>query len=153
MIWDNQLHGVNLLFLTLMDVRRAHFYSAARRKVFVELPVEACTDKSNVGLLLESMYGCRDARVSWEFEICQVMTELVLFKVKRPHAFTDIWKGNSVCGCMEMILSLQVASSMSSGFFKVARILARYQSRNSWSLWISRLCAKHSCAGKDCGMD
>ena len=40
--------------LMLIDVRRAHFYSTARRKVFVELPAEACT-------------------VNWEFAICQVM--------------------------------------------------------------------------------
>ena len=40
------------MVLILIDVRGAHFYSAARRKVFVELPVEACTDKSKVGRLL-----------------------------------------------------------------------------------------------------
>ena len=50
--------------LMLIDVRRAHFYSAAWRKVFVELPAEACTDKSKVGRLLRSMCGCRDAGVS-----------------------------------------------------------------------------------------
>ena len=61
------------MVLILIDVRRAHFYSAARRKVFVELPVEACTDKSKVGRLLRSMYGSRDAGVNWEFAICQVM--------------------------------------------------------------------------------
>ena len=59
--------------LMLLDVRRAHFYSAAQRKVFVELPAEACTDKSKVGRLLKSMYGCRDAGVNSEFVICQVM--------------------------------------------------------------------------------
>ena len=57
----------------LIDVRRAHFHSPVRRKVFVELPAEACTDKSKVGRLLRSMYGCRGARVNWEFVICQVM--------------------------------------------------------------------------------
>ena len=62
-----------LVVMMLIDVRRAHFYSAARRKVFVELPAEACTDKSKVGRLLRSMYGCRDAGVNWEFAICQVM--------------------------------------------------------------------------------
>ena len=60
----------------LIDVRRAHFYSVARRKVHVELPAEACTDKTKVGRLLRSMYGCRDAGVNWEFTICQVMTKL-----------------------------------------------------------------------------
>ena len=48
--------------LMLIDLRRAHFYSPARRKVFVELPTVACTDKSKVGRLLRSMYGCRDWR-------------------------------------------------------------------------------------------
>ena len=41
--------------------------------MFVELPAEACTDKSKVALLLRSMYGCRDAGVNWKFAICQVM--------------------------------------------------------------------------------
>ena len=54
-------------------MRWAHFYSAARRKVFLELPEEAGTDKSKVGRLLRSMYGCRDAGVNWEFTTCQVM--------------------------------------------------------------------------------
>ena len=58
----------------LIDVRRAHFYSPARRKVFVELPEEAGTDKSKVGRLPRKMYGCGDAGVNREFAICQVMT-------------------------------------------------------------------------------
>ena len=54
------------------------FDSAARRKVFVDLPAEACTDKSKVGpFLLRSMCGRRDAGVNWEFAICKVMTEIV----------------------------------------------------------------------------
>ena len=57
----------------MLIVRRAHFYSPSRRKVFVELPEEASTDESKVGLLLRSMYGCREAGVKWEFAICQVM--------------------------------------------------------------------------------
>ena len=59
--------------LMLIIVRRAHFDCAARWKVFVELPPEACTDKSKVGRLLRCMYGCRDAGVNWKFAICQVM--------------------------------------------------------------------------------
>ena len=61
------------VILMLIDVRREHFYSPARRKVFVELLEEAGTDKSQVGRLLGSMYGCRDAGVNWEPAICQVM--------------------------------------------------------------------------------
>ena len=34
--------------LMLIDVRWAHSYSAARRRVHVELPAEACTDKLDV---------------------------------------------------------------------------------------------------------
>ena len=59
--------------LMLIDVRLAHFSSPARRKLFVQLPEEASTDKSKVGRLLRSMYGCREAGVKWEFAICQVM--------------------------------------------------------------------------------
>ena len=59
--------------LMLIDVRRAHFYSTARRKVFVQLPAEAGADESKVGRLLRSMYDCRDAGVNWEFEFCEVM--------------------------------------------------------------------------------
>ena len=91
----------------LIDVRRAHFYSAARRKVFVELPAEACTDKSKVGLFaLDHVWLQR----RWsELEIHDLPSHdrnWFLFKVKRLCAFTDILKGNSVCECMEMILSL-----------------------------------------------
>ena len=56
----------------LIDVRQARFYSLAQ-KVFVELPEEGSTDKSKVGRLLRSMYGCRDAGVNWEITICRVM--------------------------------------------------------------------------------
>ena len=61
------------MLLILIDVRQTHFYSLARRRVFVELPEEAGSDKSKVGRLLGSMYGCRDSGVNWEFAICQVM--------------------------------------------------------------------------------
>ena len=64
--------------LMLIDVRRAHFYSPALRKVFVELLEEAGTDKSKVGRLVRSMKSCRDAGVNWEFAICQVMISIGL---------------------------------------------------------------------------
>ena len=48
--------------LMMIDVRRAHFYSLARRKVFVELPEEAGTDKSKVGRLHKSMYARTNER-------------------------------------------------------------------------------------------
>ena len=49
MRWDNRLHGLSLWVLMLINVRWAHFYSPVRRKVLVELPEEASTDKSKVG--------------------------------------------------------------------------------------------------------
>ena len=61
------------MVLMLIDVRPAHFYSLARRKVFIELPEEAGTDKSKVGRLLRSMHGSRDAGVNCEFAICQLI--------------------------------------------------------------------------------
>ena len=62
--------------LILVDVRRTHFYSATRRKVYFELSAETCTDKSKVGRLLKSMYDCRLAGVNWEFATCQVMISI-----------------------------------------------------------------------------
>ena len=41
--------------LMLIDVRRAHFYSAARKKVFVELLAEAGAGKGKVGAFCEVM--------------------------------------------------------------------------------------------------
>ena len=55
------------VILMLINARRAHFCSNALRKVFVELPEEAGTDKSKVGRLPRSMCGCRDAGVNSEF--------------------------------------------------------------------------------------
>ena len=60
----------------LIDVRRAHFYSPARRKVFVELPAEARFGDGKVGRLLRSMYGCRDDHVNWELSICEAMVAI-----------------------------------------------------------------------------
>ena len=97
----------------LIDVRWAHFYSAARRKVLLELPEEAGTDKSKVGRLLRSMYGCRDAGVNWEFTTCQVM--IALCSVQHHRASTVIWRSSSVCGYKETTLFLSVTSSMSGG--------------------------------------
>ena len=59
-----------------IDIRRAHFYSPARRVVHVELPSEAGMPKNKVGRLLKTMYGCRDAGVNWEMCILDVMSVL-----------------------------------------------------------------------------
>ena len=96
--------------LMLIDVCRAQFYSAARRKVFVELPAEASASKDKVGRLLRSVYDCRVAGVNWEFA-------LDLCRAERPRAFTDIWRSSSEYGYMEMTLYLSATSSMSNGSF------------------------------------
>ena len=101
--------------LMLIDMCRAHFYSPARRKVFVELPEEAGTDKSNVGRLLRSMHGCRDAGVNGEFATCQVMIAIGILQVEHHRASTVIWRSSSVCGYTETTLFLSVTSSMSDG--------------------------------------
>ena len=69
--------------------------------MFVELLEEACTDKSKVGRLFRSMYGCQDAGVNWEFAICQVMMQLALCRVEHHRAAIAIWKSSSVCGYTE----------------------------------------------------
>ena len=38
-------------------------------------------------------------------------------------------------------------------FCETARVLGCHESRNSWTLWIPRLCTKHLSAGQDRGMD
>ena len=90
--------------LMQIDVRRAHVYSAARRRVSVELPAEACIEQSKVGLLLKEHVWLQ--RRGSELGIRDLQShdrKCFLSKVKRPRAFTDILKGSSVCGCMEMI--------------------------------------------------
>ena len=54
--------------LMCIDVRRAHFYAKAIRRVFVRLPEEdpASENKDACGELLISMYGTQDAAANWE---------------------------------------------------------------------------------------
>ena len=122
------------------------FYSAARRKVFVELPAEACTDKSKVGHLLRSMYGCRDPGLTWEFAICQVMIAI---------GFVQGRASPCIYHHLEKQLRVWVHEDITNVIFfcETARGLGCHESRNPWTLWIPRLCAKRSRAGQDCGMD
>ena len=55
------------------DVKRLHFCPNATRKLYVELPPGAGHGPDIVGHLLKSMYGCRDAGMNWELEVCRVM--------------------------------------------------------------------------------
>ena len=141
------------MVLIVIDVRRAHFYSAARRKVFVELPVEACTDKSKVGRLLRSMYGCRDAGLNWEFAICLVM---IAIGCMQGRASTCIYRH------LEKQLRVRVHGRLRASrlhrqrqvvICETARVLVCHESRNPWTSWIPRVCAKHSSAGQDLEMD
>ena len=94
----------------LIDVRRAHFYSAARRKVFV-----AGAGKGKVGRLLRSTYGCRDAGVNWEFAIFEVMIAIGFVQGRAsPCIYRHLGKQLRE-RYMETTSFLSVTSSMSDG--------------------------------------
>ena len=93
----------------------------------MELPAEACTDKSKVGRLLRkhvwlpsrwSELGLRDLRL-----------QLVLCKIEHRRASTAIWKGNSMCGYTETTLVPLVYIIKCKMFF----------SRNCRSFGLSRI--------------
>ena len=58
------------LELLIIDVRRAHFYAKALRRIFVEMPTEDPRWESCSGVagLVMSMYGTQDAAANWEHE-------------------------------------------------------------------------------------
>ena len=70
--------------ILIVDVRRAYFYAAATRRIFVELPDEDRQpgDDDKCGLLLQSLYGTRDAALNWERELGGFM-ESIGFKKGR----------------------------------------------------------------------
>ena len=51
--------------IDFVDVRRAYFYAASEREVYVELPEEDY-EEGMCGKLVRSMYGARDAARNWE---------------------------------------------------------------------------------------
>ena len=56
-----------------VDVKRAHFVSAAQRKICVELPKELRREGvDEVGYLNKAMYGTRDAAFCWSMEVVRV---------------------------------------------------------------------------------
>ena len=122
--------------LMLTDLRRAHFYSATRRRVHMELPAEACTDESKVGRLLRSMCGCR---VNREFAICQVTTGIGLVQ-------------GSASPCIHHHSEKQLRRHHQCHFFFFAS-LGCHKSRNPWVSGEPRLRAKHSSAWQDRGKD
>ena len=63
--------------LIFLDIKKAHFWADARRRILVELPIETGVDTQKfVGLLKKSLYGTRDAPANWEATILRVMTLL-----------------------------------------------------------------------------
>lgn len=63
--------------LVFLDIKKAHFWADARRRILVELPAETGVDTPKfVGLLKKSLYGTRDAPANWEATILRVMNLL-----------------------------------------------------------------------------
>ena len=132
-----------LVVLMLIDVRRAHFYSTAWRKVFVEHPAEACTDKSKVGRLLRSMFGCREIGVNWEFAICQVMVAIGFVQgTASPCIYRHLEKQLRVWVHGDDFVPLGYIV-VKCFFCETARGWGCHEPRNPWTLRFSRLCAKH----------
>ncbi len=63
--------------LGIFDIKRAHFYGKARRRVFVELDEEDRKKHGSdkCGLLLRSMYGTQDASAIWQDDYCELLGE------------------------------------------------------------------------------
>ena len=60
--------------LIFIDVKKAHFWSPARRRLLAELPSGMGYPPGKVGLLWKSLWGTRDAPANWEAAIKAVMT-------------------------------------------------------------------------------
>ena len=58
------------LVLGQIDIKKAHLYGEAKRKIAVRLPSQA---NHNLAFLLRTLYGTRDAASSWEAEVRKVM--------------------------------------------------------------------------------
>ena len=61
--------------LDFIDVRRAYFHAAARRKVYVKLPPEDHME-GYCGRLNKAMYGTRDAAQNWEYAYVSFMEKI-----------------------------------------------------------------------------
>ena len=117
----------------LIDVRWAHFYSPARRKVFVELPEEAGTDKCKVGRLLRSTHGCRDAGVNREFAICQVMIAFGFVQGRAsPCIYRHLEKQLRVWVHGDDFVS-RLHRQCQMVLCETARVLDCHESRNPWT--------------------
>ena len=63
--------------MIISDVARAFFEAEATRAICIEIPKEDRTqeddDADNVGLLMRSLYGTRDAAMNWQEEVGRQM--------------------------------------------------------------------------------
>ena len=69
---DNERKGMKI---EILDVRRAYFYAAPKRKVYVKLPEEDDVP-GMCGELLKSMYGTRDVANNWEQEYTEFLKSI-----------------------------------------------------------------------------
>ena len=67
------------VLIVFLDIKKAHFWADARRRILGELPAETGVDTQKfVGLLKKSLYGTQDAPANWEATILRVMNLLGL---------------------------------------------------------------------------
>ena len=95
--------------IMLIDIKRAHFYAPAQRRLFVDLPPEdpKYDDKELCGELLQSLYGTRDASSNLEKEYARSLISGGFIKgaASPCHFFNLDWKvrllvhgGDFFCG-------------------------------------------------------
>ena len=81
-----QNHGLGRR-LMLQDISKAYFFAHAKRLLYVELPAEDMA-LGMVGLLEQSLYGTRDAALSWSEAYTDVLVDMGFEKgVSSPCSF------------------------------------------------------------------
>ena len=90
--------------MIFIDVKKAHFWSPARRRLLVELPPEAGYSHDKVGLLKKSLYGTRDAPLIGRRLLRRSCLKLALFKQNPILAYTTMRKVRSEWKFTESIL-------------------------------------------------
>ena len=62
--------------MLVLDVSRAHFHPLIQRELYVEIPKEDdLADPGEVGLLLRTMYGTREASSAFEQFFTQIVED------------------------------------------------------------------------------
>ena len=63
-----------------VDIRRAYFYAAAKRSIYIEIPVEYWEegDENSVAQLDFSFYGTQDAAQNWSEEYTKALCDMGL---------------------------------------------------------------------------